>query len=171
MDSATKQAYAAVVYFRSSYDDGTFCCPFVVFQDKSSPSQTANHSTLRVVGGLHSRGTNERRSELSTRRNQEILLDDSKTAFCSITNEKPWKQYVNQRVTEIRRLTTKEEWRHCPGSLNPADVPSRGMTGQEMVNWSTWWDSPKYLQLSDSEWPNDQSANEINCDAMLEVAK
>jgi len=86
-------------------------------------------------------------------------------------NEKPWKQYVNHRVTEIRRLTTKEEWRHCPGSLNPADVPLHGMSGHEIVNCSTWWDRPKYLQLSDSEWPNDQSTTKINYHAMLEVVK
>ena len=60
---ASKQACAAVVYLR-----WTCRYPFVVFQDKSSPSQTANNSSPRVVGGLHSRETNERRSELSTRK-------------------------------------------------------------------------------------------------------
>ena len=74
-------------------------------------------------------------------------------------------------VTKIRGLTTKEEWRHCPGSLNPADVPSRGMNGHEMVNCSTWWDGPKYRQLPESEWPNDQSTTETSYDSMLEVVK
>ena len=74
-------------------------------------------------------------------------------------------------VTKIRGLTTKEEWRHCPGSLNPDDVPSSGMNSHEMVNCSTWWDGPKYLQLSESKWPNDQSTTETSYHAMLEIVK
>lgn len=41
----------------------------------------------------------------------------------------------------------------------------------EIVNCSTWWDGPKYLQLSESEWPFDQSTTEVNYDAVLEVVK
>ena len=60
---------------------------------------------------------------------------------------------------------------NCPGSLNPADVPSSGMDGHEMVDCSTWWDGTKYLQLPESEWPNHQSTTETSYDAMLEVVK
>jgi len=45
------------------------------------------------------------------------------------------------------------------------------MSSHEIVNCSTWWDGPKYLQLSESEWPNDQSMTKINYNAMLEVVK
>ena len=45
------------------------------------------------------------------------------------------------------------------------------MNGHEMVNCSTWWDGPKYRQLPESEWPNDQSTTETSYDAMLEVVK
>ena len=45
------------------------------------------------------------------------------------------------------------------------------MNGHEMVNCSTWWDGPKYLQPSECEWPNDQSATETRYDAMLGVVK
>ena len=102
---------------------------------------------------------------------ENFYWSDSKTTLCWILNDKPWKQYVNHRVTEIRRLTTKEEWRHCPGSLNPADLPSRGMKGHEIVNCSTWWDGPKFLQLPKSEWPQDHSATESINDALVELVK
>ena len=56
-----------------------------------------------------------------------------------IKNEKPWRQYVASRVSEIRQLTCKEQWRHCPGVLNPADLPSRGLTGDKLLKSVLWW--------------------------------
>jgi hypothetical protein len=50
---------------------------------------------------------------------------DSKTALCWINNQGEWKQFGRHRVNEILRLSKKEEWRHCPGLENPADLGSR----------------------------------------------
>ena len=54
------------------------------------------------------------------------------TTLCWIRNERPWKQYVQHRVDEIRKLTSKNDWRHCPGKQNPADLPSRGVNAKEL---------------------------------------
>ena len=70
-----------------------------------------------------------------------------------IKNKKPWKQYVASRVREIRQLTPREQWRHCPGIMNPADLPSHGLTGEKMLNNVLWWEGPPFLCLPDSEWP------------------
>jgi hypothetical protein len=68
-------------------------------------------------------------------------------------NEKTWKQYVNQSVKEIRNLTDKESWNHCPGAMNPADLPSRGIRVDEMVSNPLWWNGPAFLQRPEEEWP------------------
>lgn len=54
------------------------------------------------------------------------------TALCWIKNDRIWKQYVQHRVEEIRSLTTREEWGHCPGDTNPADLPSRGLSANDL---------------------------------------
>ena len=36
---------------------------------------------------------------------------DSKTALCWVKNKGEWKQFVHHRVTEILRLTYKDDWR------------------------------------------------------------
>ena len=73
---------------------------------------------------------------------------DSMAVLYWIQNNKPWKQYVGHRVKEIRQLTDKNQWFHCPGMLNPANLPSRGTTGQELVQSMMWWNGPAFLQLS-----------------------
>ena len=41
-------------------------------------------------------------------------------------NLKILKQFIQNRVIKIRDNLPGIKWLHCPGSLNPADIPSRG---------------------------------------------
>ncbi|XP_078374406.1 uncharacterized protein LOC144657946 [Oculina patagonica] len=168
---ASKQAYAAVVYLRSSYDDGRVAVRLLCSKTRVAPVKQQSIPRLELLGAcILARLMNTVQDSLPEEI-RKFYWTDSKTTLCWITNEKPWKQYVNHRVAEIRRLTSKEEWRHCPGSLNPADLPSRGMTGREMVNCSTWWEGPEFLQLPENDWPHGQSVTETNNDAWLELVK
>ena len=90
-----------------------------------------------------------------------VLWTNSMTTLCWIKNERAWKQYVGLRVDEIRRLTPKESWRHCPGEVIPADIPSRGLTAKELLICKTWWKGPKFLQDSLDEWPASSHTNQI----------
>lgn len=51
-----------------------------------------------------------------------VMWTDSMETLCWIKNERVWKQYIGQRVDEIRRLTHKDSWRHCPGEINPPPI-------------------------------------------------
>lgn len=73
------------------------------------------------------------RASTSLRATPSVTLwTDSFTTLCWIKNNKAWKQYVQHRVNEIRELTSKHQWRYCPGEVNPADLPSRGCSIQEL---------------------------------------
>ena len=78
-----------------------------------------------------------------------VLWTDSMTTLCWIKNERAWKQYVGLQVDEIRRLTLKESWRHCPGEVNPASIPSRGLTAKELSD--EWPDSSHTNQIEEEE--------------------
>lgn len=63
-------------------------------------------------------------------------------------------QYAANRVREICQLTSKDHWRHCPGHLNSADLPSR-----------VWWEGPPFLLLPENEWPDEVKyhVDEVTC--------
>lgn len=146
-------AFAAVVYMRSLYEDGSVKVSLVAPKTRVAPTkkQTIPHLELLVA------------VILSRLMNSIIVsLPGSISAFCWtdsmatlhwIRVVKPWKQYVAHRVAEICRLTKREQWQHCPGNLNPADFPSRGMSGKNLATSSVWWDGPDFLKLPDSHWP------------------
>ncbi|XP_068749239.1 uncharacterized protein [Montipora capricornis] len=78
---------------------------------------------------------------------------DSKTALWWINNKGEWKQFVRQRVNEILRLTRKEDWAHCPGEQNPADVGSRGERASKLKENELWWKGPYWLSGPQNAWP------------------
>lgn len=81
---------------------------------------------------------------------------DSKTAICWIQNRGEWKQFARHRVNEILKLTSKEEWRHCPGEDNPADIGSRRAMDSKLKDSEIWWKGPPWLCEEESKWPANQ---------------
>lgn len=76
---------------------------------------------------------------------------DSMVALYWVRNEqREWKQFVQNRVNEIRSLVPPECWRHCPGTCNPADIPSpsRGISPSQLNSYSLWFNGPEWLMQS-----------------------
>ena len=79
---------------------------------------------------------------------------DSYTTLCWIKNDHCWKQYIQGRVNEIQRLTSRDTWRHCPGKENPADIPSHSCGALELVASTLWWNGPGFFQHDLEQWPD-----------------
>ena len=59
--------------------------------------------------------------------------------------DKEWKQFVHNRVREIRQLVPPKHWSHCPGKENPADLPSCGVSPKELETSLHWKHGPEWL--------------------------
>ncbi|KAK3729294.1 hypothetical protein QZH41_002213 [Actinostola sp. cb2023] len=95
---------------------------------------------------------------------------DSKiTLACIYSENKRFKTYVSNRINEIRDVTEPQQWRHCPGKLNPADDCSRGLNAKEFLENQRWLHGPQFLRQLEEAWPN-REIDDIS-DDKLEIKK
>ncbi|XP_038118272.1 uncharacterized protein LOC119769525 [Culex quinquefasciatus] len=78
-----------------------------------------------------------------------------------------WKTFVANRVSEIQHLTRGGIWNHVPGTENPADIISRGMTPAQLQYQSLWFHGPCWLKLDKANWPHVEQIREEDLDASL----
>ena len=146
-DASTK-AYAAVVYLMIK-TDGDTKVRFIVAKTRVSPTQGLTIPRLELLSALLLA-----RLITAVSANLESILPpfdlkcytDSLVALYWIQGtDKDWKPFVNNRVTEIRNCFSPENWSHCPGLSNPADLPSRGLTLLELSVSQLWRQGPPWL--------------------------
>lgn len=175
---ASLQAYAAVIFIRIETTDGvrvqfvqskarvTSC----IKPTKRKPEvDKPNIHRLELTGAVL--GVRLARSIISELPPQPELFfwTDSSTALSWIQRHEPWGTYVGNRVAEIRQSSDAKDWRYVPGTLNPADLPSRGCTAYQLMQ-STWWEGPSWLKLDRMLWP--QYAPEVSeADVLAERKK
>lgn len=152
---ASKKAYCAVVYFVcEAY--GAFTVTLLTSKTRVAPLKTQTIPRLELMSGrvlakLMETVQNALKEEVEIKGSRMWL--DSKTALWWINNRGEWKQFVRQRVNEILRITRKEDWAHCPGEQNPADVGSRGELASGLKENKLWWRGPAWLSGPKEEWP------------------
>nr|XP_042908366.1 uncharacterized protein LOC107455598 [Parasteatoda tepidariorum] len=67
---------------------------------------------------------------------------------------------------EIREQTNVNTWRHAPGTMNPADSPSRGCSVQQLLRLQRWEDL-SWLHLPQELWTSSEDVvneEEVNCE-------
>ena len=145
---ASQRAYAAVVYLRMVTSSG---CVVRLVSSKTRVSPAKEHTIPRLellaallLARLMSCVESALKEEISL--TPPICHTDSKVALYWIKGVGgEWKQFIENRVTEIRKLVPVECWMHCPGKENPADLPSRGVSVEELMNSHLWFNGPSWL--------------------------
>ena len=145
---ASKSAYAAVVYLTLETKMRVYT-RFVVAKTRVAPLQAVTIPRLELLGAvLLSRlmvtGFNALRSTLPLVA-MRCYTDSTATLYWIKGVNKQWKPFVQNRVNEIRRKVPHDIWHYCPGVTNPADLPSRGMTMEELKLSDLWRFGPDWL--------------------------
>lgn len=156
---ASKHAYAAVTYLVIRTDSGTQV-RFLASKTRVAPIDKQTIPRLELLSCLilaRLLKDVEEALQHELQLKDSVCWSDSKVALFWIkSEEKEWKQFVQNRVTEIRSLVPPSSWRHCPGRDNPADIPSRGIRPSELANNRRWSSGPDWLAENESEAPTDE---------------
>ena len=85
---------------------------------------------------------------------QIFYYSDSEVALAWLKNTTlSLYKYVYNRVTTIRTQTNPHRWSYVNTKENPADLPSRGSTLEELTSQKLWKKGPDFLYLEEKKWP------------------
>lgn len=77
---------------------------------------------------------------------------DSELVLSWIMNDESYKTFVGNRVAIVRK-TKKEDWKYINTKSNPADLISRGVLPEVLINSDLWWHGPEFLRQPEDKWP------------------
>ncbi len=156
-DASTK-AYAAVVYMRFE-SEARVDVKFLATKTRVAPVGGITIPRLELLSAvLLSKLITSIRAALEPELSLDdhVCFTDSKVSLYWIQGvNHEWKQFVENRVATIRRLVQPQNWRHCPGRENPADIPSRGMSVSALTETPIWLQGPDWLHSK--EGPPEES--------------
>ncbi|XP_031348317.1 uncharacterized protein LOC116174520 [Photinus pyralis] len=152
---ASERAYGANVYIRT-ITDGKISIFLLAAKSRVAPLKNITLPKLELNAAvLLAQLIHKIRSILTITINEEYLWCDSMITLSWIkTSPSKWKTYVANRVSEIQTCTNINDWHHIKSADNPADLISRGLKPQSLLDSRLWWKGPHFLS-SNKELPTD----------------
>ena len=148
---ASVNVYAAVVYLRIETTEETHL-KFLTSKTRVAPLVKQTIPRLELLSALILARLIARVKtvlEGLIRISHVRCWTDSKVALYWIRGEdREWKQFVQNRVCEIRSLVPPTAWSHCSSKDNPADTASRGKSPAALAE-SRWFPGPEWLKFKE----------------------
>jgi hypothetical protein len=145
---ASERAFGACVYLRAQAQDGTWCVSLVLARGRVAPLKRVSLPRLELLGALFCARLLKVvfKALKLTEDTHYYCWTDSTVALAWIQSDPGrWKPFVGNRVAEIQSLTSIESWHHCPGTQNPADLLTRGLTASQFLQSDLWFGGPAFL--------------------------
>ena len=94
--------------------------------------------------------TEKIKSELTYSIHDTIYWSDSVTVLRYIkNNSRRFHRFVDNKVSFIINFSDPNKWMYVPAKMNPADIISRGIAVEGLINSSLWNHGPKFLRDED----------------------
>ena len=145
---ASLKGYGSCVYIRHQLDETTFDVAFVAARSRVAPMKIVTLPRLELLACLL--GARLLYFILTALHLENIVrcycYTDSTVALGWINSEPAQLKVFNaNRVKEIQKLTDKESWNHVEGCENPADLITRGMLAEKLLENPIWLKGPQWL--------------------------
>ena len=148
---ASPKAYGAVSYITSGNQ-----CSLVMAKSRVAHLKKLTLPQLEFMAALTGARLGSFVSQTLKSRYPNLkvqLWSDSEIVLHWLSSSKPLKQFVANRIKEIKGMFSIPHWNHCPTADNPADLLTRGISANQLQSSSLWKHGPQWL-LSESQWPH-----------------
>lgn len=166
----SEAALGAQIYVRVIQQDGKIICNLLTSKTKVTPLKTVTIPRLELSAAeMLARLLCEIKKSMEWENVEYIFWTDSSITLHWIRKSpNELKTYVANRVASIQNKTEIDCWRHIDTKSNPADLSSREMTAEELVDNRLWLHGPEWLLLPESEWPVSKFSVEQNKETLME---
>ncbi|XP_066153587.1 uncharacterized protein [Euwallacea fornicatus] len=150
---ASLAAYGACVYVRREYIDNSVSCNLVSAKSKVAPMKTVSLPRLELCAMLLLAKLAQNLKKIFEGKisfETVNLWSDSEIAlgWCR-THASRWTVFVSNRVAQIQDKSNHAIWRHVKSAENPADLLSRGLFPETIIQSDFWFHGPKFLNKTE----------------------
>lgn len=150
---ASEKAYAAALYVRVKTKN-SISISLISSKTKVAPIKTLSIPRLELCGAaLLSEMIDSIIPQLGVN-NYSITCWTDSTIVLSWLAKPPcyWTTFVANRVSKITQVISPIHWYHVKSESNPADLASRGIHPQDLLENELWWRGPHWLTNPSSTW-------------------
>ena len=141
--ASTIKAYPAVIYVVTEKADGSRQSKLATSKSKVAPVKTISLSrhelcAAQLAAKLYRQvSTSMQTLALST---HEVYTWSDSTITLARLNALPlnWTIFIANRVSDLQDIIAPSNWRHVPSPLNPADITSRGINADKLIDDELW---------------------------------
>ena len=140
---ASNRGYGACVYVRSIYKSQKVTVKLLTSKSRVAPLKTETIARLELLGNLLlSRLSKSVKNAFNNqiKFDKKLLWTDSQITLAWIkSTQRKYKTFVENRVQEIRKNTSTDDWFYCKTNDNPADIITRmGITKSKLSQNNLW---------------------------------
>ena len=157
---ASHSGYGQCSYLRLVNEEGQCHCSLVMSKARVVPLKPITIPRLELSAVVVSvKISSMLQQELNFSDAEEMYWTDSKIVLGYIANDsRRFHVFVANRLQLIHEHTVQSQWRHVDTKENPADIASRGISADELLKNSEWFNGPSFLwkselPISDEEEP------------------
>ena len=160
---SSQQIACVAIYARFKRKNNQYSCQLVFSRSRLIPDGMSQPRAELYACVLNSHTGEVVRRSFGKHHQNSIKLTDSQIALHWISNdEKPLKQWVRNRVIEIRRFTDTSQWKYITSKNMIADLGTRKGVKLDQINQaSTWRNGFDWMKLDSPQFPI-KSSKEIN---------
>ncbi|XP_039753328.1 uncharacterized protein LOC120628775 [Pararge aegeria] len=156
LSDASLAAYGAVVYLHVSSPTGN-TVRLACAKSKVSPTKPHSIARLELLGGVLLskllRTVHDTYSERIPIKATYAFLDSKVALYWIKSSPHRWQTFVANRVVQITENISPDNFYHCPGTENSADILSRGVTPEKLLSHPLWLHGPPWASMHPSQWP------------------